>query len=810
MSLCQQNLPLMKISYLKVLRDLTSDYTKNSMLVLSIAIGVFGIGCILGGYSVLSREMTTNYTSTLPASATIELDDSIPRSLVDRVKRLPVVKEADRRATLMARMYVNGRWYPLLLFVIDRFDDLRISTFHHLSGATEPALGTMLVERTALSMMEAKEGATLTVKTQPGGPKSVRIAGTVHDPALAPAWQEQAGYGYITLETLHWLGETQSFDQLKIQVASDGDSAPRITEQAQTVSAWLAKQGYKVGEIQVPPPNRHPHQSQMSSIMTIFIVFSYLILLLGSILVATSIATLMVKQVRQIGVMKTIGATSGQIAGLYLFMILILCTVALVIGIPLSRMAASVLYTRIANLLNLELTDTRIPAWVLLLQIATGLLIPLLVTAFPVIRGSRLPIRKALDNYGVSQSGQTGASWLAPLSSIRFLGETFLLSLRNVFRQRTRLAMTLGLLAAGGAMFMTALNVSSAWDTNLRRIYTQRLYDLDIRLTNPTQASEAIAQLTHLKGVRQIEVGYFAPASMARQGSFAVTHTYPDKGHGSFTIQALPVPTRLLNPTILEGQWLQNRTANEVVLNQLARKKEQKIGDSLILSIAGKPTAWRIIGFTEDVGSPATAYVSAEAFAKISPPTGRTTMLRIAFTNRDRTYAKPKINEIENRLEQAGIAVRSSVPVWLLHNAIAAHMKILVNSLLAMAILMALVGTLGLLSTMSMNVLERTREIGVMRAIGATPTRIHKLIMWEGLAIGGLSLTLGFIFSLLLSTYLGRFIGQMAFRTPLSLTISPLAFGIWVSIVGIGSYLATVYPARRANRLTTREALAYE
>ncbi|GAB4029838.1 ABC transporter permease [Spirosoma gilvum] len=800
----------MKIRYLKVLRDLTSDYAKNSMLVLSIAIGVFGIGCILGGYSVLNREMTANYTSTLPASATIELEDSISNTLVDSVKRLPVVKEADRRATLMARMKVNDRWYPLLLFVVDRFDDLRISKFHHVSGATAPPVGTMLVERTALGMMDANEGAIITVKTQQGSPKSVQISGTVHDPALAPAWQEQAGYGYITLETLHWLGETQNFNQLKIQVASDSNSAPRITEQARTVSAWLEKKGYRVHEIQVPPPNRHPHQSQMSSIMTIFIVFSYLILVLGSILVATSMATLMVKQVRQIGVMKTIGATSGQIAGLYLFMMTILCVVALVVGIPLSQLAASVLYTRIATLLNLELTDTSIPNWVPLLQIATGILIPLLVAALPVIRGSRLPVRKALDNYGVSQSEKAGSAWFTRLSSARFLSETFLLSLRNVFRQRTRLTMTLGLLAAGGAMFMTALNVSSAWDTNLRRIYTQRLYDLEIRLTNPTQADEAMAQLKRLNGVAWIEVGYFAPASIAQKGSTAITHTYPDKGHGSFTIQALPIPTKLLNPTLTDGQWLQNQGTNDVVLNQLARKKEQKIGDKLILSIGGKPTVWRIVGFTEDVGSPATAYVSTDALSKVIPPVDRTTMLRMAFTNRDRAYVKPKINEVENRLEQASIPVRSSVPVWLLHNAIAGHMRILVNSLMAMAILMALVGTLGLLSTMSMNVMERTREIGVMRAIGATPTRIRNLIVWEGLAIGGFSLVAAFMLSLLLSTYLGRFIGNMAFRTPLGLTISPLACGIWVGIIVIGSYLATLYPARRANRLTTREALAYE
>jgi len=170
-------------------------------------------------------------------------------------------------------------------------------------------------------------------------------------------------------------------------------------------------------------------------------------------------------------------------------------------------------------------------------------------------------------------------------------------------------------------------------------------------------------------------------------------------------------------------------------------------------------------------------------------------------------------------LEQQQISVSSSTPVWLLHSAVAAHMKVLVNSahmkvlvnsLLAMAILMALVGTLGLMSTVSMNVLERTREIGVMRAIGATPLKIRNLIVWEGLTVGVISIVIAFAVSLLLSWYMGEFIGHISFRTPLTLTISVLAIAIWIVIILVGSYVATIFPARRANVVTTREALAYE
>jgi putative ABC transport system permease protein len=277
-------------------------------------------------------------------------------------------------------------------------------------------------------------------------------------------------------------------------------------------------------------------------------------------------------------------------------------------------------------------------------------------------------------------------------------------------------------------------------------------------------------------------------------------------------MQALPVTTKLLNLSVVEGQWLSKRDANDVVLNQLARELSSniKIGDHVFLLLDGKPVEWNVIGFTNDVGTHATAYVSLDAFAKRLNRPGEIKTLRIAYTDRSKDNSLQKNREIENLLEREGIPVNTAIPVWLLQSAIAGHMKVLVNALLAMAVLMAIVGILGLMSTMSMNVMERTREIGVMRAIGATPRKIRNLVTWEGFVIGVLSIFIAFGLSLLLSFYVGRFIGNMAFRTPLSLTLSTLAMAIWVLIIVTGSYIATFYPARRANRITTREALAYE
>src|SRR5688572_1707235 len=129
----------MQPRYWKVTRDLTSDLAKSSIMATAIAIGVFGIGAVMGARAVINREMTNNYRSTSPASATLEIESkNISTTLLDSVRKFPGIKEAERRATLLGRMKIHDRWYPILLFVIDDFDQMKISKFHLVSGDPQP------------------------------------------------------------------------------------------------------------------------------------------------------------------------------------------------------------------------------------------------------------------------------------------------------------------------------------------------------------------------------------------------------------------------------------------------------------------------------------------------------------------------------------------------------------------------------------------------------------------------------------------------------------------------------------------------
>ena len=134
----------------------------------------------------------------------------------------------------------------------------------------------------------------------------------------------------------------------------------------------------------------------------------------------------------------------------------------------------------------------------------------------------------------------------------------------------------------------------------------------------------------------------------------------------------------------------------------------------------------------------------------------------------------------------------------------------LVAILLAMAVLLAVVGAIGLAGTMSLNVLERTREVGVMRAIGATSGTVRQIVVVEGVLIGLLSWMIGSILALPLGRLLSDLVGYSIMEIPLAYTYSSSGLAIWFATVLVLSTLASLWPARSACHVSVREVLAYE
>jgi putative ABC transport system permease protein len=134
---------------------------------------------------------------------------------------------------------------------------------------------------------------------------------------------------------------------------------------------------------------------------------------------------------------------------------------------------------------------------------------------------------------------------------------------------------------------------------------------------------------------------------------------------------------------------------------------------------------------------------------------------------------------------------------------------IVITMLLALAVIVAVVGGIGLMGSLSISVVERTKEIGVMRAIGARSGTIMGMFVMEGILQGLLSWAIAVPLSFILSQPLAQTLGQVMFQANLDYQYSFGAVVTWLVLIIVISAVASILPARNATHISVRESLAY-
>jgi putative ABC transport system permease protein len=126
-----------------------------------------------------------------------------------------------------------------------------------------------------------------------------------------------------------------------------------------------------------------------------------------------------------------------------------------------------------------------------------------------------------------------------------------------------------------------------------------------------------------------------------------------------------------------------------------------------------------------------------------------------------------------------------------------------------MTVLVAIVGSVGLSGTLSINVIERIREIGVMRAVGASSSDIGLIFVGEGLILGLISWVISIPISIFAARIFVQVLGQVV-DISVQYTYSISGVITWLIIVALLSLFASWLPAMHAARISVARSLAYE
>jgi putative ABC transport system permease protein len=357
------------------------------------------------------------------------------------------------------------------------------------------------------------------------------------------------------------------------------------------------------------------------------------------------------------------------------------------------------------------------------------------------------------------------------------------------------------------------MSLSSGTDALDQEMTEQRNWDVEVQLSNNAPVDEVSAVVAQVPGVARVEVWSRTPTGVAGPGEIPMTRTYPDQGHGGVSVTAVPDDTVMLPPpNILDGRWLRPGETGGVVVNQIARNNtvpDVAVGDTVQLLIARKPTSWIVVGLVEERGGQGGVYVTAEGLAEATGRPRLGNQLRIVTDDHDERSRAAIADIVKGALNGAGFEVGSAVSVSRSEAISAGHLGPVIVILLGIALPLGVVGGIGLATTMSTNVLDRTREFGVMHAIGARPKAVRRIVVAEGVFLALTSVVVAVLPTLILIAVLGAGLGNLFMDVPLPYRVSALAVGIWLVLVVLGAILATDAAATRASRLTVREALAY-
>lgn len=794
----------------KVLSDLLGSKTRSLLVIASIGVGLFAVGLIANMYVINNQDMRAGFSAVNPANI-YTFTNTFDEDLVDHVRHVSGVRQAEGVFSFTLRVRgADGQWTPLHLQAIPDITGHQINLLNLKEGQWPPADREIVIEIFKSNDLPARIGGDLELELPSGKTRRLKLVGLVNDQTVGST--DSGGFflapvqGYITMDTLEWLEMPRTMNLLLSTVAENNTDTAHIRQVSNRVSRAVEQSGRTVYSAGVRASDNHPNGVYVEAISAVLFVLGFLVVFLSGFLITNTLASLLNQQIHQIGVMKTIGASRGQIASIYMVQIFFFGLLAFVIAQPLSSISSYYLLDFVSGAVNVELQGYRTIQEVVWLQLALALIIPQAASLIPILQGTSVTTVEALS--GFNQSAPDSQGWVSrQLQKIRSLPRPISLSLRNTFRRRGRLILTLFTLTLGGAVFMATLNTQGALTSYIDQIGRYFLADITLTLKESNRVDRITALLKEIPDVAEVEAWTGASADLI----------LADGSTGErIGLLAPPANSPFVKAVVLEGRWMLPEDENAIVVNERFREifPDLKPGDTIQAKISGKKTDLVVVGFFQLTGKSGgyLAYIPYDFLSQQLHQTNHAAAYRIRAAKANTTQEEQEAlgRRLEKLLESRGIEVAEVETGHSLTTTTADGLNILTTLMLILALLTAVVGSIGLAGTMSMNVMERTREIGIIRAIGASDRAVMNSVMIEGVLIGLMSWVLSVLVSFPITSLMSNAIIMALFGAAAKFIFNPLGVILWLVIVLILSALSSVMPAQKAASLTIREVLSYE
>ena len=439
----------------KVFRDLKQRRLRSLLTILGIAAGVAGVVAITSTARNVERAQRQLYADTSQADISYWVWDA-PPGLLRLLQADPRIATAELRWVYYTTWRLDGRWMDIELVGIDDWAAVRVNQFELVQG-DYPGLGEVLLDVSAATLagtdapLDLRPGARISYRDENGRERVLRVSGLSRSPDHLSSAITKTAVGYVPVELARRLLGTAGGNKLLLKLVDPRD-ATRVSER---VSALLRRQAIPAGGPNIRDQENYPGRRELDALLSVMALFSALGLALSAFLVINTLSAIVAEQTDEIGTLKAIGATRGQILGIYLLEALAYGLVGTALGMAGGALIGWRLLVWIGSLANASVRFALAPEG-LALGLGVGIGVSLLGGLAPALNAAQLSVAQALRSYGIRSD--YGKRWLdRQLARVRWLPPLAALALRSLSRRAARSAFTLGVVALSTGAFISAI-----------------------------------------------------------------------------------------------------------------------------------------------------------------------------------------------------------------------------------------------------------------------------------------------------------------------------------------------------------------
>ncbi len=800
----------MGVIWHKIWFDIWHNKTRTFLAVLSIASGVFAVGAIFGLTDMLLRNMDASHRAVLPAHVVVSLDRLVDRDTLLSLKTVPGVEGVEplNSVNIQYKLHPEDPWRQGMIQMRNDYAHQTYELLQLRQGHWPSRTNEISVERMAAQFLGVGMGDSVIFKID-DRERPIPITGLIRHPFVPPPQFMDLAYFFMSGEGMERLGiPAGQFGGFYLRVTPY--SADHAREVATLVKDKLARQNIGVSGFLYEDPEKHWGRTFFNTITKVEQALAVICMIISAILVFNTVSNLITQQTNQIGILKAIGAPMSTIVGIYLFGALVFGTMALVIALPLGALVANAITRVFLNLFNIDFPGFHLSRQAVFFQVISAILAPLLAGLPPVLKGAAITVRQAIASYGIGSDFHSGRiDGLVEKIGQRWLPSYYATALGNMFRHKGRLIMTQFVLVAAGSAFLMVMSLNSSLAQTLDDFFGRQRYDIVLGFNRDQRADRVTAIAETVPGVEKAQIRFYQQADLLLEGQLV-----REAGLGTSLI-GIPVGSDFFTPLMIAGRWFAPGDGQALVIpRETAEDNGISVGEEVTLDmgVLGREK-WQVVGIYEPVFAGGFAansvYAPIEALFQISKKSDQAGALLVRTTQHEDAFTTEVTRQLKLAFERHSLRIASSQTQADLRATNEWQFSTVTYMLMALSIIVAIVGAFALMGAISIGVIERTKEIGVLRAIGARSPIILKIFVMEGLLQGILSWLIAIPISLLVSPAAASAMGKIMFGATLSYRYNWPAVWIWLLIVALISVFASLLPARGATRISVRDSLAY-